>query len=246
MLTIQTRLFFTFCATSLMLSCTQDKPKINHERLIDTIAVLDDRLKDSTKVLVADLPIQFDSTDVLLFAIGLVDLQDRGSLIKGSSGSYSSSDFSSGYFNSDNLTGDFINIVFQNKDGSERALTDKKMRIRRVMFLREIFTLTKNAYLIYSVSDRDTNGDQTLDYQDLEALYISNIDGTAFKKLNKELHELYDWSSVKGQRKLYFRTLEDKNKDGLLNNKDKFHYYYIDFSKEEYAIIEYNPVKVLE
>lgn len=245
-LTILTRLLVILSATGLIFSCAQNKGKINHEQPIDTTAILDDRLKDSTKVLVSDLPIQFDSTEVLLFAIGLVDLQERGGLIKGGSGSYSSSDFSSGYFNSDDLSGDFINIVFQNKDGSERALTDTKMRIRRVNFLREIFKLTKNAYLIYSVSDRDTNGDKKFDYQDLEALYISNLDGTAFKKLTKELHELYDWNLVKGQRKLYFRTLEDKNKDGLLNNKDKFHYYYIDFSKEGYSTTEYNPVKVLE
>jgi hypothetical protein len=240
------KLLLTLCAASLVFSCAQDKPKINHQQPIDTTAVLDDRLKDTTKVLVAHLPVQFDSTDVLLFGIELVDLQLRGGLIKGRSDSYSSSDFSSVYNSGDNLTGGFINIVFQRKDGSELALTDKKMKIGSINYLREIFRLTKNAYLIYSVSDRDTNGDKNLDYQDLEALYISNMDGTGFRKITKELHELYDWKSVKGQRKLYFRTLEDINKDGQLNNKDKFHYYYIDFSKEEYSITEYNPVKVLE
>ena len=40
--------------------------------------------------------------------------------------------------------------------------------------------------------------------------------------------------------------LEDKNKDGELNNKDKFHYYFIDFSADKYSVTEYNPVKIFE
>lgn len=60
------------------------------------------------------------------------------------------------------------------------------------------------------------------------------------------LHELYDWNTIKGESKIYFRTLEDKNKDGELNNNDKFHYYFIDFSTTPYSVTEYNPLKVFE
>ena len=229
----------------LFYSCGQERPKINHEAL-DTTSVVDDRIKDTTKILVSDLPVKFDSTDVLLFAIGLVDLQDRGGYSKFGSDSYSSADIASSYFNSDNLIGNFINIVFQNKDGQEKKLTDKKIKIRSVNFLRDIFKKTKNGYLLYSITDRDSNGDKELDHSDLEALYISRIDGSEFKKLTKELHEFYDWSFIKGENRIYFRTLEDMNKDGELNNKDKFHYYFIDFSADKYSVAEYNPVKIFE
>ncbi len=102
------------------------------------------------------------------------------------------------------------------------------------------------SYLLYSISDRDSNGDERLDHADLEALYISKIDGSDFKKLSKELHEFYDWRLIIGENRIYFRTLEDKNKDGQLTNQDKFHYYYITFSADKYAVTEYNPIKIFD
>lgn len=241
------RLIIAVTSIVLFLSCRQRETQINHLQPIDTTAVLDDRLKDSTKVLVAQLPVQFDSTDVLLHAISVVNLKSSdGSFGRISKDAYGSSDFSTGYYTNNDLTGDFINIVFQDKEGRERALTDKKMSIKRVTFLQEIFKLTKRSYLLYVVSDRDTNGDKAFDHLDLEALYISNLDGTAFTKLTKELHELYDWSLITRERKLYFSTLEDKNKDGRLTNEDTFHYYVIDFTNDPHTVAEYNPLKVLE
>jgi hypothetical protein len=229
----------------LFCSCGQERQKINHE-VVDTTSVIDDRIKDTTKILVSELPIKFDSTDFLLFAIGLVDLQERGGYSKIGSGSYSSSDVASAYFNSDNLTGNFINIVFKDKSGNEKKLTDKKIKIRGVNFLRDIFKKTGTGYLLYSISDRDSNGDKELNHSDLEALYISKIDGSDFRKMTKELHEFYDWNIIKRENKVYFRTLEDKNKDGELNNKDKFHYYAINFLADKYTVTEYNPVKIFE
>ena len=240
-----TRLLIVMLTAILFCSCGNERRKINHEA-VDTTSVVDDGIKDTTKILVSELPVKFDSTDVLLFAIGLVDLQERGGYSKIGSGSYSSSDIASSYFDSDNLIGNFINIVFQDKYGNEKKLADKKIKIRSVNFVRDIFKKTKIGYLLYSISDRDSNGDKELDHSDLEALYISKIDGSDFKKLTKELHEFYDWSLIKGENRIYYRTLEDKNKDGELNNKDKFHYYFIEFSADKYSVTEYNPVKIFE
>ena len=240
------RLFIIyFSITILFFSCGQ-RPKIDYENKIDTTSVIDDRIKDTTKILVSELPVKFDSTDVLIFAIGLVNLQERGGYSKIGSDSYSSNGGSSSYFNQNNFHGNFINLVFRNKDGDERKLTDNKIRIRSVTFLEEIFKKTRRGYLLYSISDRDTNGDKELDHSDLEAFYLSKIDGTDFKKISRELHEFYDYSLIKGENRVYFRTLEDKNKDGELNNKDKFHYYNIDFSLDNYVVAEYNPVKIFE
>ncbi len=148
-----TRLQIVIVTAILFCSCGQERPKINHEA-VDTTSVVDDRIKDTTKILVSKLPIKFDSTDMLLFAIGLVDLQERGGYSKIGSGSYSSSDIASSYFNSDNLIGNFINIVFQDKSGNERKLTDKKIKIRSINFLRDIFKKTKRSPP-YSLKDFD-------------------------------------------------------------------------------------------
>jgi hypothetical protein len=239
-------LLIAFVAMSLLISCGQDRAKIDYKKAIDTTSVTDDSIKDTTKILVSELPVKFDSTEMLLFAIELVDLQERGGYSKIGSGSYENSDVASSFFNSDNLIGNFINIVFQDKSGEERKLTDKKIKIRSIHFLRDIFKKTKTGYLLYSISDRDSNGDNELDHSDLEALYISKIDGSDFRKLTKELHEFYDWRLIKGENRIYFRTLEDKNKDGELNNQDKFHYYFIDFMNDKYSMTEYNPIKIFE
>src|SRR6188474_919367 len=108
------RILIVVVTVILFCSCGQEKPKINHES-VDTTSVVDDRIKDTTKILVAELPVKFDSTDIILFAIGLVDLQDRSVYSKIGSGSYSGSDIASSYFSSDNLSGNFINVVFQEK-----------------------------------------------------------------------------------------------------------------------------------
>jgi hypothetical protein len=230
----------------LLTSCGEEKPKIDYANKPDTTSVIDDRIRDTTKILVAELPVRFDSTDVTLFAIGLVDLQERGGYSKIGSGSYSGAEIASSYFNQDNLIGNFVNIVFKDKNGNEKKLTENKIRIRSINFVREIFRKTGRGYILYSVSDRDSNGDKELNHADLESLYLSRIDGTDFIKITKELHEFYDYQLIKGENRIYFRSLEDKNKDGQLSNKDKFHYYYIEFIADNYTVTEYNPLKIFE
>jgi hypothetical protein len=63
-------------------------------------------------------------------------------------------------------------------------------------------------------------------------------------KLTSAMHEFNDFKVLKSENKVYFRTLEDSNKDGSLNYKDKFHYYFIHFTEDQYAVAEYNPLQV--
>lgn len=237
------KLFVVITLAAAFMGCDEQNQKINHEIEIDTVATLDDRLKDSSRVIVSELPIKFDSTVILIYPIGMVNLQERGGYSKFGSGSYSSSEIGSSYFNNDDFRGDFINIIFQDKAG-KRALSKNKMAINRGIFLREIYNFNKKGYIIYFIYDRDTNGDKEYDRDDLEALYISNVDGTEFSKLSPELHEFYDYRILKNDNKLYFRTLEDINKDGKLNNKDKFHYFLLQFNDDGYSITEFNPLDI--
>lgn len=229
----------------LIFSCTE-QPRINYDKMNDTTATHHNVSMDTTTMLVAGLPQKFDSIDVLLFPVVAVDLADEGGYGKFRSGSYSDAGIASGYFSQNELSGNFANIVFRDKSGEERKLTDKNIRIAKVTFLNEIFSKTKKAYLLYVVYDSDTNGDNALSRSDLEALYISKTDGTDFKKLSGELRQFYDYNVIEDTKRVYFRTLEDVNKDGMLNNTDKFHYYYIDFSSQDYTLTEFNPLKILQ
>ncbi len=131
----------------VIVSCSSPKPKINRQTTIDSVAIVDDRMQDSTKMLVSDLPIRFDSTVVLLDTVGLVEFKRRGKYSKYSSTSYSSSDIASNYFKSDNFRGDFINIIFEDSSG-RRLLTKNKITIKGGVFLRQLYDLTKQAYLL--------------------------------------------------------------------------------------------------
>lgn len=225
-------------------SCSENKEKINYETYVDTVATVNDVIQDSTKILVSELPVKFDSIDILIYAVGLVDLQERGDYSKFGSGSFSSSSIASSYFNDDDLIGNYINLIFEAPDGTRKPLANIKMKITSAHFLRGIYKNTKQGYILYTIYDRDTNGDGEFNRDDLEALYISNVNGTQLTKISKELHEFYDYRTFKGDNTVYFRTLEDINKDGKLNNRDLFHYYKMDLSSPEFKVEEYNPLDV--
>lgn len=238
------RILLTLSLLVIIIASCEKKPKINPDIVIDTTSVVDDRLADTTKVLVASLPTKFDSTEVLLYTVGLVDLNpDRGTIIKSE---YYSSGPNSGsvYYHEDEISGNFINMIFKVKIGEERKLTDRKMVINQAVFLRKIFKTTGNMYLLYFIYDRDTNGDGNLDYQDLEALYLSRLDGTELTKISRELHDFNDYTFVNDESRIYFRTLEDRNHDGLLTKRDVFHHYYIAFTEKGYTVTEHDPLKI--
>lgn len=234
-------LVFYIAAAVLCISC--GRPKIDHKAIADTASVAGAALADSAGVLVAGLPVKFDSTDVLLFTVGKVEVSSRGhyGILK----SDQLSPQTPGYGTGDDLWGNFVNIVFEEKD-TARKLTDRRVRIREIQFLRTIFQETGAGYILYIVYDQDTNGDRQLDEADLRTLYISKVDGTGFRKLVHDLHEYYDHAVVKHESKLYFRTLEDANKDGELSKDDRFHYYRVDFSGDGYSLTEYDPLKVFK
>jgi len=235
-----------FLITFLLLSCGQDNRKIDNNKRTDTASAKDDKAGDPTKHLVSELPVKFGGTDVRIFAIRNADPKERDGYSGMGSGSYGNPESASSHFGSDILAGNFINLLFQDKNGKERKLTDKGIRISRVTFLREIFNKTKTGYLLYSVVDNESKADKKSDQSDLEALYISNIDGSGFRKLTNESHDLYDWNILKGENRIYYRTLEDSNKDGKLDGEDNFHYYFADFAGGKYFITEHSPVKIFE
>ncbi|MFZ6011246.1 MAG: hypothetical protein ACOYXT_12940 [Bacteroidota bacterium] len=238
-------LFYQALVMIFLVACNAPTSKTKEPDATDTTARLDDRFNDTTKVLVAELPVQFDSTEILIFPIGLVDLNERkGYKIDFSSSDYGKSDNFSVSSYDDTFSGDIINLIFENKTGKQSKLTNHKVRITSVTFLRQIYEETGQQYLLYSLVDRDSNRDQKFDYQDVSALYLSNLDGSNFKKLTHDRHEFYDYNIMGVYKKMYFRTLEDRNRDDVFNNKDIFHYYRIDFSSEGYEMEEINPLQL--
>lgn len=213
------------------------------EIVADTVLVAAEK-PDSAHVMVSRLPIQFNSTDVLLFLVQMEDFSSR-SATKAyyEYGAAPDLGLSSGNFEGDKVEGWFVNVLFEDVNGVSRKLTQHRIIIESMHFLRAIFSATGKGYILYEVYDQDINGDGEFSYEDPKSLYLSNADGTAFRKLTKGGHKYHDHAVLKSKRSLYFRTLEDINKDGRFNANDRVHYYHVDFSHEGYVLKEYDPLK---
>lgn len=226
----------------ILTSCSNnEKPKVIYRENESIQAT--ELIKDSTLIEIADIPIHIDSTNFLIHPIGEYKMYgSRGKISFGSAG-YGSGSFSISNHNRYEITGNLYNLKFQQLETENfTALTTKNIRIKSITFLRKIFKNTKKQILIYQILDMDTNGDNELDDDDVEALYMSNIDGSDFKKLTAEFEELIDWTELGINNRIYFRSIEDTNKNGEFDKEDKLHYHYLDFSSNKGEVIEYQPV----
>ncbi len=228
----------------LLISCeTNDKSKIVHSENINQEII--DPKKDSTFIEIADLPIEIDSTDYLIHPIGYFKKEEsRGKIIYKSSG-YGSQNFSVSNYGNNKLSGDLTNIKFQHKDSDELvSLTDEFVKIKSLTFLRDVFNNCKKRFLVYEVTDKDSNQDGIIDYNDITSLYLSKIDGTNFIKLSEDNREILQWKVIESQNRLYFKTVEDKNKDGEFDKTDSLHYKFINLNNDDLKVMEYMPILI--
>lgn len=224
-------------------SCIKDdKPKIVHRssEVSETLPLIE----DSTNIKMADLPVHIDSTSYLLHPIGDFKIKnERGKIIFKSSGYGGGNNFSISSSRSYSISGDLSNIMFQHISSEElKSLTNKTIKIQSASFLWEIYNKTKQEILVYEINDLDTNQDKKLDRNDIKALYLSLIDGSGFKKLTVNNHELINWKVIPNTNRLYFKTIDDTNRDGNFDEKDTVHYKYVDLSTDKFEIIEYFPI----
>lgn len=245
-ITMKNLMFLIFTITFFSSCSNDEKPKVIY---LENGKKENLELKqDSTLIKVADLPIHIDSTNYLIHPIGEYEIYNYRGSSSSSSGYFSSSSYGSGSFDVsrfDNyqITGNLYNLKFEEiKSEKTRILTEKNIRIKSVNFLNEIFKKNGKQLLIYRVLDKDSNRDKKLNHFDISTLYISNIDGTKFTKLTAEFHELIDWNVMPIKNRLYFRSVQDSNKNGNFDNDDKISYQFIDLSNEEWIVEQYEPI----
>lgn len=195
--------------------------------------------EDTTQIEIADLPIQMEGTNYLIHPIGTVS-SDKKAL-------KASYDSGTGYTVSNygeyQITGYLQNLKFQEigKD-TLYALTDKNILIETATYLKSTADKTKKQLMVYSLADMDTNKDNKLDNNDIKSLYLSDIAGKNFAKLSTDFQELIDWNVIDAKSRLYFRTIEDTNKNGEFDKEDKVHYFYVNLLDKEWKATEYKPI----
>lgn len=234
-------LFFVLMSLMAM-SCKEEKPKpkLIYEEKKSAPA----KKADSAQIKVADLPVHMEGTKYLIYPIGDIRIYDDNNRSYGTTRTRASTvSYAISNYNRFEITGYFENLKFQHIDSvAFTPLTDRLIQIQTATYLHNLADRTRKQVLVYTLVDSDTNQDAKVDSNDIRSLYISDISGKGFKKLSEDMQELIDWNVVEAQNRIYFRTIEDINKNGAFDKNDLVHYYYADLLSPEWTVSKYEPV----
>ena len=238
-----TTLFFLAIAAMLLTSCKEEpaeKPKVTYDAAKTEKAA---PKTDTTQIEIADLPIHIPGTNYLIHPVGDLNIY-AGSSRKYESGSAANDiSFTISNYSEGEITGYLRNLKFQ-MIGSDsiKALSEKPLLIQSATFLKTVAEKTKQHIMVYTLADVDTNQDGKLDTNDIKSLYLSEMGGARLTKMSADMQELIDWNISEIQNRLYFRTIEDTNKNGEFDKNDVMHYHYIDLNNKDWKVSDYNPV----
>ena len=232
------KLFTSFVILLLFLSACNnqnEKPKVAYDAVKTEIK--NKPIRVNAAIEISDLPVQIEGTKYILHPIGSirVGLEDK---------KYGGNSYILTNYNRYELTGSFNNLKFQHQDSiTFKTLTDKAVAIQNVTYLEAVARSIKKQFLVYTLEDLDSNKDGKLDDSDIKDLYISAVNGTNFIKLSPDFQEVIDWKLLESKNRLYYRSVEDINKNGAFDQDDKVHYYFVDLTDALLKAIEYNPMK---
>jgi hypothetical protein len=229
-------------AVLLLISCKEEveKPKVIYDAANKVKGV---SIIDSTQVSISDLPIQMEGTDYLIHPVGDLRVYERGSKSRYGSSSVIDLSFTISNYGENEITGYLQNLKFQKTDSdSIHILTDKPALILTATYLPTVSDRIKRQIMVYTMYDVDTNRDGKLDTSDIKSLYLSDISGKNFTKISADFQELIDWNLIDSKSRLYFRTVEDTNKNGQFDKNDVVHYNYVNLAKKEWKVSNYEPI----
>tara|TARA_R110000868_G_scaffold56924_2_gene176286 strand:- start:829 stop:1551 length:723 start_codon:yes stop_codon:yes gene_type:complete len=229
-------------AVLLFVSCKEEveKPKVIYDAAnkVKGISKI-----DSTQISIADLPIQMEGTDYLIHPVGDLRVYERGSKSRYGSSSVIDVSFTISNYGEDEITGYLQNLKFQKIDSdSIHSLTDKPALILTATYLASVSDRNRKQIMVYTMYDVDTNRDGKLDTSDIKSLYLSDISGNKFTKISADFQELIDWNLIESTSRLYFRTVEDTNKNGQFDKNDVVHYNFVNLANSDWKVATYEPI----
>lgn len=232
-------------AALLFASCKEEaaeKPKVTYDNVSKTEKTAPKA--DTTQIEVADLPVHIPGTNYLIHPVGDLNIYGNNTRPKyDSSSSVNDISFTISNYSEGEIAGYLRNLKFQ-EIGSDsiRALSKEPLLIQSATFLKSVAEKTKQQVIVYALADMDTNKDGKLDANDIKSLYLSEMGGGRFTKMSADFQELIDWNLTESLNRLYFRTIEDTNKNGEFDKNDVVHYHYIDLSNKDWKVSDYNPL----
>lgn len=231
--------YISIVFVAVLVSCKKEeaeKPKVIYD---NSAKPKQQAAVDTAQIEIADLPINLEGTNYLIHPIGVISGSGKG--IKPSPDSDQS--FTVSNYGEYQITGYLKNLKFQEvgKD-SIYNLTDKQVLIETATYLKNFADKSKQQLMLYTLADMDTNKDGKLDGSDIKSLYISTVSGQKFTKLSPDFQELIDWKIIESRNVLYFRTIEDTNKNGEFDAEDNMQYHFVNLLDKDWKVNNYKPI----
>lgn len=229
--------------TLLFAACKQEtpeKPKVTYDNSAKSEKPAQNN--DTTQIEIADLPIHIPGTNYLIHPVGDLNIYGAGKRY-GSGSATNDAGFTISNYSEGEIAGYLRNLKFQ-QIGSDsiHTLSKEPLLIQTATYLKTVAEKTKLQIMAYTLADMDTNKDGKLDASDIKSLYLSEVGGARFTKMSAEMQELIDWNLIESQNRLYFRTIEDTNKNGEFDKNDVVHYHYIDLTAKDWKVADYQPI----
>lgn len=183
--------------TALLWSCTKSQ---NQETFSGKNNHPVEENKDTQ--LTAELPIEIDSTNYIIFPVIQQDFQTRWSSYK------IAKDYAVGY----------ENLIFQDINTDEtHFLSQKNITILNFNALRNKNNEPENV-MLYQVIDKNYEKDDLAKI----SLYLSTSEGKNFTKISLEDYHVKNWKYIPKTKKVYFNAVVDTNKNEEIDKDDTY------------------------
>ncbi len=160
-------------------------------------------------------PIIIDSSDQILVPISTELLRNESS---------------SSYYSDKHYSYDYWNVFFYNrKTNVTKLLTKRKLRISEIdaqedEYKKGIQNKLKKK-ILYKVKDKDYNVDNFLNYEDPNFLFVSEIDGSRFRRISPPNESLQSYKVIPNTQQIILSTFRDINADSIFDSKDELIWY---------------------
>ncbi|MEP0479902.1 MAG: hypothetical protein ABJD23_06785, partial [Nonlabens sp.] len=131
-------------------------------------------------------------------------------------------------------------IVEDIQTGNKINVINEEITITSATIYNKLENNPRVEFVLYNGHNLDTNKDQQLDYNDLSALFISDLDGTNFTKLTEDFEEFNGQRFIIENDKLYFQTQKDVNGNGIFDSSDNYRNYVVDLTASVKKAVRYD------
>lgn len=118
----------------------------------------------------------------------------------------------------------FHNVIFYNKNsGRSHLLLNKKAVISSFYFPYEKENEKDKPckkFLLFGISDKDTNGDGIINEKDAIIGYVSDLVGQQLQQITPENTQLIDWRFDKNIDAIFVRVKKDSDNDKVFSDRD--------------------------